>query len=84
MNKHEPIRNLFDAETGLRLQRQDSDISEAILTIFSKQDIPILGVHDSYIVASEFKEKLRMAMKEVFYNKFKAICHISEKGSKKT
>jgi hypothetical protein len=83
LHKHEPIIDLFSANTGLRLQRQDSDICDRILTYFSENDIPILGVHDSYIVGVEHEEKLRKTMEDVFYNKFKAICHISKKGQKK-
>jgi hypothetical protein len=83
LKKHEPIKDLF-AKTGLKLQRLDSDISEDIMTHFCSLDIPILGVHDSYIVATIYEEKLRKAMKEVFYNKFNVICYVSKKGSKKT
>ena len=84
MNKHEAIRDLFDSETGLILQRQDSEICEKVLTQFYAQDIPVLGVHDSFIIASNFEKKLHSKMNEVFYNKFRAICHISKKGRKKT
>ena len=84
MNKHEAIRDLFNTDTGRILQRQDSEICEEILTQFYSQDIPVLGVHDSFIIASNFEKKLRSKMNEVFYNKFKAICHISQRGRKKT
>jgi hypothetical protein len=83
-DKHSAILNLLDNDTGLKLQRLDSDITESIQMHFYDQDIPVLGVHDSFIVASDFENKLRAAMKEVFYNKFKKICQISKKGQKKS
>ena len=83
MNKHEAIQDLFDVDTGLILQRHDSDICEDILSQFYNQDIPVLGVHDSFIIGSKYAQKLRSAMKEAFYNKFKVICEITQKGRKK-
>ena len=82
MNKHEPIKDLFDCDTGLILQRKDSEICESILSQFYSQDIPVLGVHDSFIIASDFEKKLEIAMKEAFYNKYGVICHVSKKGQK--
>jgi len=80
IDKHSDIYNLFSNDTGLKLQRLDSDITESIQMIFYKQDIPVLSIHDSFIIASGFEKKLRIAMEETFYNKFKKICHVSKKG----
>jgi len=83
MVKHEAIADMFNKDIGKRLQRLDADISEDIFTYFSGQDVPILGVHDSFIIDAKNEEKLREVMKEVFFNKFKTVCHVSKKGKKK-
>jgi len=83
IDKHSDIYHSFGNDTGKKLQRLDSDISESIQMHFCKKDIPVLSVHDSFIIASGFEKKIRIAMEEVFYNKFKKICHISKKGRKK-
>jgi hypothetical protein len=83
IDKHAAIKNHFDIDIGRRLQRLDSDVCDAVQTYFYNQDIPVLGVHDSFIIASEFEKKLEIAMKEAFFNKFKKMCNISKKGQKK-
>jgi len=47
------------------------------------KEIPVLSVHDSFIIASDLEKKLRSAMNETFYNKFKKICHILTKRPQK-
>jgi len=82
-NKHEAIENLFRKDTGKMLQRHDSDIAEAVQLQFWQQDIPVLGVHDSFIIEAKYAQKLRCEMHEAFWNKFGAICKITKKRRKK-
>ena len=79
MEKHGPIRDLFDNDTGLKLQRLDSDICEAVLMDFYAKDIPVLSVHDSFIVSKDYESELAQAMERVFSNKFNKKCDISKK-----
>jgi hypothetical protein len=83
MEKHGPIRDLFDNDTGLKLQRLDSDICEAVLMEFYEKDIPVLSVHDSFIVSKDYEPELFQAMERVFFNKFNKKCDISKKREKK-
>ena len=79
MEKHGPIRDLFDNDTGLKLQRLDSDICEAVLMDFYAKDIPVLSVHDSFIISKNYESELAQAMERVFSNKFNKKCDISKK-----
>jgi hypothetical protein len=84
VDKHEAIKNHFNKSLGLRLQRLDSDICDDIHMHFYRRGIPVLSVHDSFIIPTEFEKKLKKEMEEAFYNKFKKICHASKKARKKT
>ena len=83
MEKHGPIRDLFDNDTGLKLQRLDSDICEAVLMEFYEKDIPVLSVHDSFIIGKDYESELLQAMERTFVNKFNKKCDISKKRQKK-
>ena len=47
---------------GLKLQRADSDIAEAVMLHFARQDVPCLGVHDSFLVPRQHAEELVQVM----------------------
>jgi len=83
MEKHSPIRDLFDNDTGLKLQRCDSDLCEAVLMEFYEKDVPVLSVHDSFIISKNCETELAEAMERAFFNKFNKKCGISRKGRKK-
>jgi len=83
MEKHNSIRDLFDNDTGLKLQRLDSDICEAVLMEFYEKDIPVLSVHDSFIIGKNYESELLQAMERAFVNKFNTKCDISKKRQKK-
>lgn len=84
MEKHSSIRDLFDNDTGLKLQRLDSDICEAVLMEFYAKDVPVLSVHDSFLIGKNYESELAQAMERVFYNKFNKKCQITKKGEKKS
>jgi hypothetical protein len=48
--KHAPIAHRFGSGAGLRLQRRDSDLAEAILLKLAAQGVVTLPIHDSFIV----------------------------------
>jgi len=83
MEKHSPIRDLFDNDTGLKLQRLESDICEAVLINFYAKDVPVLSVHDSFIISRNYESELLQAMERAFVNKFNKKCDISKKRQKK-
>jgi len=83
MEKHGPIRDLFDNDTGLKLQRLESDICEAVLIDFYAKDVPVLSVHDSFIIGKNYESELLQVMERAFVNKFNKKCNISKKRQKK-
>jgi len=82
MDKHWLIAHLFRSSIGLELQRLDSDICESVLMHFCQKDIPVLSVHDSFIVQKDHEKMLYEVMEEEFYDKFNAVCHVSKKSEK--
>jgi hypothetical protein len=64
LEKHHPIAGYMGQGWGIRLQRIDSDIAEAVMLHFARQDIPCLGIHDSFIVQQRYEAELRTVMEE--------------------
>ena len=62
-DRHPDIKDQFFTGAGLRLQRIDSDLCEAVILAMMKysQQIVVLPVHDSFIVHHGYKDEL-MAM----------------------
>lgn len=65
---HSPIAHHFcsDNDTGLKLMNKDAAIALDILNHFAKRSIPILAVHDSFIVQEKYKEELREVMENTY------------------
>jgi len=73
---HKPIEHHFcnGSDTGLRIMNLDSRIALDIVDHFAKQNIPILAIHDSFIVQDKYKNELRLVMEhsyEKYTNGFK-------------
>lgn len=64
--KHSPIRAAFASGVGVDLMHTDSLITEIILKHFTRHGIPVLSVHDSYIIAAAYKDDLEHVMREAF------------------
>ena len=60
--RHEPIRKYFYSGYGIRLQRIDSSIAQHVISHFTKEDIPVLCVHDSFIAPTTHGEELSKEM----------------------
>jgi hypothetical protein len=61
-----PFKRYFGTGYGLKLQRLDSDIAEAVMLKFAQRGIPILPIHDSFIVHHGHEDLLRKVMEEKF------------------
>lgn len=68
--KHAKISDEFYTGVGVCLQNIDSQIALAVVMNFARRGIPVLPVHDSFIIAEERKDELR----EVMTNEFARIC----------
>jgi hypothetical protein len=64
--RHSEISHHFFSGSGIKLQYLDSLLAEYIIRKITKMKIPVLCVHDSFIVPSPFEESLRFLMKGAF------------------
>lgn len=60
------IASYFGIGIGHKLQRIDSDIAERIMLHFAEQNIPCLGVHDSFIVDNQHSYELEAVMRQFY------------------
>ena len=71
---HKPIKEYFYSGLGLNLQYIDSQIASLLINHFTRLDIPILCIHDSFVIEWN-KDKLGDEedsldwMMEIIYNK---------------
>lgn len=61
---------------GRVLQNIDSHLAADILEVFVLKEIPILCVHDSFVVAKEHLELLVLTMADKFRERFKIDCPV--------
>jgi hypothetical protein len=75
--KHKPIADLFGTGAGLRLMRQDSDLTEGLLlALISKPRVVVLPIHDSYIVPEGHKGELMEAMADAMGKTLKIVARM--------
>jgi len=63
---HRPISKYFCTGTGLSIMNTDAKIAMNVIAHFTNDEIPILAIHDSFIVQREHRHQLRKAMKEAY------------------
>jgi len=63
---HKPIAHLFFTGEGLAAQRIESQIAERILLRLAEDGIPVLPVHDSFVIAERHAARLCAEMLEAF------------------
>jgi hypothetical protein len=65
---HQPIAHYFfkGKITGMKIMNKDSKIALDVLNHFGKQKIPILCIHDSFIVQEQYRDELENVMKRVY------------------
>lgn len=65
---HKPIAHHFfsDNDNGLRVMNKDASIALDIVDHFVKKGVPILAIHDSFIVQEQHKEELHETMDRVY------------------
>ena len=74
---HDRINRYFCSDIGLKLQYLDSQITSDILDYFLDREIPVLPIHDSYIVAEQYEDELYEVMKEKYRDRmgFDPVIH---------
>lgn len=62
----QPFREYFGTGQGLKLQKLDSDIAEAVMLHFARQSKVVLPVHDSFLCDQHLESELAFIMEEEF------------------
>ena len=62
---HRPIKQFLGSGIGLKLQNKDGRMAIDILSHFAKKGIPVLPVHDSFIIAADFGNELKKVMSQI-------------------
>jgi hypothetical protein len=63
---HPDIAEFLCTGAGIELQNTDSEIATKIINDFVKDEVPILPVHDSFVVPEDYAPDLREAMRLAF------------------
>jgi hypothetical protein len=68
-NRHQPIKQSFFSGIGVELQNIDAQIAETVIEELSLNQVPVLSIHDSFVVTRQNEEYLEdimeRAIKEV-------------------
>jgi len=64
--RHRPIADFLASGEGIMLQREDSDIAVDIINQHIKMSVPILTVHDSFIVPRMFEPFTKDIMNQAY------------------
>lgn len=56
----------FGTGEGVRLQREDSELAQAVMKTMENASVPVLPIHDSFIVPLENEGLLREAMTQAY------------------
>jgi len=81
---HSRIEHHFSngSESGLRIMNLDSRIALDIVDHFAKQNIPILPIHDSFIVQDKYRDELWQTMHSTYKKHTKGFeCKIKQQYS---
>ncbi|WP_108813404.1 hypothetical protein [Loktanella sp. Alg231-35] len=63
---HEPIAASFGSDVGIELQFLDSQIAAEIVDYFTLLSVPVLVIHDSFIVPQGWEVELELVMETSF------------------
>lgn len=71
---HPDIAHYLFTGIGIKLQNTDSKISEYIIKRMTNKSIPVLNIHDSFIVERKQQQQLKQVMTKAFrFFKLKSI-----------
>jgi len=73
LQRHEAIADQLQSGAGLDTQFIDSQIAEQVMDHFMKEDIPVLPIHDSFIIRVGFQHELQEVMLQAFEKTVQAI-----------
>jgi hypothetical protein len=65
VEKNPVMKDYLGTDQGVKLMHYDGEITARLLKYFTEREIPVLSVHDSYIVQSEYEITLTNKMIEI-------------------
>ena len=65
-DRHHNIAKYFFSKYAVKLQNRDSQMALDIVSRFSEFNIPVLPVHDSFVIDASYKDQLEREMKDVY------------------
>lgn len=65
---HKPISKYFNSDIGVKLQYYDSRIAAGITEYFLRRSVPVLIVHDSFLINKVYEDELMSVMKREYLN----------------
>ena len=77
---HSPVADLINAGVGLETQFYDSEIAMDVMKFFMADGIPVLPIHDSFIIRVGFWQYLEIAMQTAFQERFGNCISVSQDG----
>ena len=78
LEAHDTIKEYFFTGEGIKLQNFDSKIAEKVINHFTELGIPILCIHDSFVLPANHAEMLEKIMKDKFDYVCESLEFISE------
>ena len=75
--RHRPIEKDFFTGIGVHLQNLDAKIAELVINELSVKQIPVLSIHDSFIVTRQNEEHLEDAMERAVHELTQSVLRIT-------
>ena len=72
INKHPQFKGVLNTGQALRLMNIDSQIANLVIDHFTQKDIPILCIHDSFIIQYDKEPELRSILDQATHQVTKA------------
>ena len=70
---HKPIKKYFFSGQGIKLQNFDAMMAEKVINHFTNLDIPVLCIHDSFLIAADKTKDLNQVMTEKYGQVLKSL-----------
>ncbi|XOJ89666.1 hypothetical protein ABXT57_01990 [Methylophilaceae bacterium Uisw_097] len=70
---HKPIKKYFFSGQGIKLQNFDAMMAEAVINHFTNLGIPILCIHDSFLITADKTKDLNQVMTEKYEQVLKSL-----------
>jgi hypothetical protein len=78
-NVYPVLKEIKHKDIGKEIMFEESQIAQTVMKTFVDQDIPILCIHDSFIVPVSFEDMLKTAMVEAYKDHGYSLTPIVEK-----